>query len=360
MRYYGHSDSYRLRSDWIRHVKSTCSWRNWYPSNHGNSQSIRHFQDLQRNHWYIALEQLLYRKAWLSLPWTTRGSTIDRLDNCETVERLIPKRAFGLFSRVMHYAPFFKGISSLAVDGNEAVAVVKLAGNQPGQVVTKVLFDAVCQMDSPLDWLVYAKFMFTEGTQPIGDVFVCSSKREVVAMMAGVQSAKVDISKLRKSLMSANLDASPPQLQRSDPIPFNATSAVDVSSSGTKSTPGPPTPSEERVDTGIKEIISNYTGLHPADIPRDSVLVDLGIDSLSSIEFVAELLWNFGVELGAEELGDMTLDDLTQRLEKSTSSEAHTRVDTDTASGTILDASHMLPPSPLYENNSPIGPTAVP
>lgn len=346
-----------------------------------------------------------------NMPLTTYGrlveSTIDRLKDCETVERLMSKRAYGLFSRVMHYAPFFKGISSIAVDGNEAVAAIKLPENQPGRDesvvwrrcdtvhidafisvvglllnssdaasdeevliavgIERVVLTPACQMDSSLDWLVYSKFMFTEGTQPIGDVFVCTSNRKVVAIMAGVQFARVDISKLRKSLMTANSNGSAPQVQHSAPqlqhsnqVPFNTTSAVDVSSSGTKSTPGAPTPSEGDVDTGIKEIISNFTGLHPADIPRDSVLVDLGIDSLSSIEFAAEIHQTFGVELHSEELGDMTLDDLTRRLGKEPPSEAHDRVAADTSSRTKFDAGHMLPPSPLHETSSPMSPAAVP
>ncbi|KAF2816384.1 BcPKS16, polyketide synthase [Mytilinidion resinicola] len=319
-------------------------------------------------------------------------STINRLENCETVERLMSNRAYGLFRKVMEYAPYFKGITSIAVDRNEALAAVKLPEGQPGrdestswQRCDAVLIDAFisgiglllntsesasedevliavgiervvltpdCQMGTPHDWLVYSKFMFTEGTQPIGDVFVCSAKREVVAMMAGVQFAKLDMSKFRKSLMSANSSISPRQVQHSAPqVPHSdqrQLTTVDVSSSGTTSTLGGPTPSEGDVDTGIKEIISNFTGLHRADIPPDSVLVDLGIDSLSTIEFAAEIHQTFGIELLPEELGSMTLNDLNQRLGNSARREnqprgdSNTQVDTGNANGAEVDTGSMI------------------
>jgi acyl transferase domain-containing protein/SAM-dependent methyltransferase len=318
-------------------------------------------------------------------------SNIDKLQSSDNVERLMSKRAYGLFSKVMHYPPFFQGISSIALNGNEAVAAIKLPENQPRRDESAVwrrcdtvLIDAFisvvglllnssdaaseteiiiavgiervvltpgCQTDSPVDWLVYAKFMSMEGAQQIGDVFVCSPKREVVAMMVGVQFAKVDVSKMGKSLMSANASVSPPHLQQAVEAQLKRTTPADVSSSGTKST-GSPTLSEDCLDTEIKDIISNYTGLNTADIPQDVVLVDLGLDSLSSIEFVAEVQSNFRIELKPEELSAMTLDGLTRRLARSPLSESLTQVEADIAGGIMLNTARISPSTVQYENTS--------
>jgi acyl transferase domain-containing protein/SAM-dependent methyltransferase len=325
-------------------------------------------------------------------------SSINRLHSCETVERLMAKRAYGLFSKVMNYPPFFQGISSVTLDGNEAVAIVKLPENQPGRDesavwrrcdtvlidafisvvglllnssdaaseaeiiiavgIERVVLTPACQADLSVEWLVYAKFSSTEGTQHTGDVFVCSPKGQVLAMMVGVQFAKVDMTKMGKSLMAANATVSPPPLQRFDDVQFKRTSVVNVSRSSTKST-GAPTPSEDSLDTGIREIISNYTGLNVADIPQDVVLVDLGLDSLSSIEFVAEVQSNFGVDLKTQELSGMTLNDLIRRLAVNASSEAHIRVHVDDADEAISNVAPSLGSNALYGNGIFVDPKAA-
>jgi acyl transferase domain-containing protein/SAM-dependent methyltransferase/acyl carrier protein len=321
-------------------------------------------------------------------------SSINRVDTCQTVERLMKKRAYGLFSKVMHYAPFMQGISSIALEENEAVATVNVPENQPGREgsavwrrfdtahidnfisvvglllnssdiasseevliasgIESVVLTSACQADPPREWLVYAKYMATEGTQPVGDVFVCSSKREVVAIMTGVQFARVDISKLKKSLMSANGGVPSSQVERPEEVKFPSPHEEHLSSSSSKSS-GVPTPLEDSVDTGIREVISNYTGLNVADIPQDVVLVELGMDSLSSIEFVAELHSNFGIEVKSEELGDLTLDDLTRRLAGNVSTEAvniHVNI-----GGPRPNTTLPVPSNSHFEDSSPMAPS---
>ncbi|KAG9235756.1 hypothetical protein BJ875DRAFT_421478 [Amylocarpus encephaloides] len=323
----------------------------------------------------------LPRNAALLIYGRLVESSINRLYSCETGERLMAKRAYGLFTKVMHYAPFFKGITSMTVSGNEAVAVIKLPDNQPGRDeslvwrrcdtvlidafisvvglllnssdeasddevviasgIDRVVLTPACQADSSLDWLVYAKFLSTEGTQTIGDVFVCTPKREVVAMMAGVQFVKVDIFKMRRVLSSANATVSPPRLKQFDEVLIDK-SMEDASSSCTKQSSAP-TPSEGSLDTGVKEIISSYTGLDPLDIPIDVVLIELGIDSLSSIEFAAELRSSFGLDLRSDELVNLTLDGLTKLLANNVSDEYHSHIDNGAnKGGAVLESSTSL------------------
>jgi acyl transferase domain-containing protein/acyl carrier protein len=321
--------------------------------------------------------------------------SIDRVDNSQTVERLMTKRAYGLFAKVMHYDPFMQGISSIALNENEAVATVNVTGNQPGREesavwrrfdtvhidnfisvvglllnssdvasseevliasgIERVVLTSACQVDPPREWLVYVKFMAAEGTQPIGDVFVCSPKREIVAMMSGVQFARVDISKLKKSLLSAN--GSVPSLRPMKPEEEVRSSRGGeehflTSSSGSSDAP---TPSEDSTDKRIREVISNYTGMNVDDIPLDVVLVELGMDSLSSIEFVSELHSSFGIEVRSEELGDMTLDDLSRRLVGNKPTKAVNMQGN--ISGPTPNTSTPLTPNSLSENSSPINPS---
>ena len=64
----------------------------------------------------------------------------------------------------------------------------------------------------------------------------------------------------------------------------------------------------------IKELISNYTGLDPADIPADAVLIDLGIDSLSLMEFSDELNAAFESSISTVGLGQTSVENLTEMV----------------------------------------------
>ena len=291
-------------------------------------------------------------------------AAITRLQSCDTAERLMGKRAYGLFTKVMHYAPFFQGISSIIFNKSEALATVKLPANQPArdESLAWQRFDAVlldsfisvvglllnssdavsdeeiliamgidhidltpaCQSDLSTEWLIYAKFMPDERTAPIGDVFVYTPESKLVAVISGVKFARVKISSLRKSLLSANASNGPGASEASGEKPFrgadfplsrvkhnNEHLTADTDSTDT---PGDPTPSSETVTSRVKEIISNYTGLDPDDIPYDKVLVELGIDSLSTIEFIADIRADFGIELQTKEFSSLTLSELNQRL----------------------------------------------
>ena len=331
-------------------------------------------------------------------------STINKIEASETVERLKSKRVYGLFLRVMHYAPFFKGISSLAVDGDEAVASIKLPEDQPGRHdsvvwhrcdtvlidafistvglllnssdavsdeeiliavgIEQVILASACQMETRQDWLVYAKFASSQNAngQLIGDVYVCTSDHEVVAMMVGVQFAKVDVSKFKKMLLSANAMQAPAHVAQPSPKDYQVPAPATASRSATGSTSKPgtdiPTPPETNVSEGVKEIISNYTGLHPDDIPHNVVLVDLGIDSLSAIECAAEMQTAFGVEVASTDLGEMTLDDLIIHLGGQDSLTAPKDVSVPNA-GPPSTIRNGAPPTPPEDDDDSIEPTAA-
>ncbi|PYI06809.1 BcPKS16, polyketide synthase [Aspergillus sclerotiicarbonarius CBS 121057] len=312
---------------------------------------------------------------------STYGRLVDgaitRLHNCDSAERFMAQRAYGLFTKVMHYAPFFKGIRSMAVDGDEAIATIKLPEGQPGRKesptwtrcdavlidafisvvglllnssetaadgqiliavgIERVVMTTACQADTQRDWSVYTKFMSTDDTQLMGDVFVRSPDNQVVAMMSGVQFSKLDMVKLTRFLGAANASLSQPQqvslseqkhVQRATtaitaPVADLPVTNGSATTSVTASTAilTPPEEDHESPDTVIKELISNYTGLDPADILTDAALVDLGIDSLSLIEFSEELNAAFGSDISTVGLGQMSVDDLSVVLVKKSPSE---------------------------------------
>jgi hypothetical protein len=80
-------------------------------------------------HWY---HHVTSKRISLDL-WTVRGWQYRPLYSSDNIERHMAKRAYGLFTKVIYYAPFFKGISPMAVDGNETVAIIKLPDDQPGR-----------------------------------------------------------------------------------------------------------------------------------------------------------------------------------------------------------------------------------
>jgi acyl transferase domain-containing protein/SAM-dependent methyltransferase len=286
-------------------------------------------------------------------------SSIEGVRRSHDTERLKSKRAYGLFSKVMNYLPFFQGIKSLNLLESEAVAVVKFSDNQPyrddstvwrrcdtvlidnfvsvvglllnssgrasdteimiANAMDRVTLTAACKTTEPVEWLVYGAFRSTDFAQHLGDVYVCLPTGELVAMMVGVQFIKVDTTKMSKALTSANGGTPKDHSLRSIEIQAESASTMEVDSALTKSSLGAPTPCEDSTDVDIKGMISSYTGLSLDDIPHDGVLFDLGFDSLSIIEFASEVQQAYGTKLTQDQISSMTLDDLGVFLEaKST------------------------------------------
>ncbi|GLA95299.1 type I Iterative Polyketide synthase (PKS) [Aspergillus tubingensis] len=306
---------------------------------------------------------------------TTYGRLVDgaftRVQDCQAAERFMARRAYGLFSKVMHYAPFLQGIQSVVVDGNEAVATVKLPEGQPGRIesptwmrcdavlldslisvtglllntsenaaddqvliavgIERVILTTACLANFEGGWFVYTSIKSAGNNQFIGDVFVRSPERQVVAMMSGVRFNQLDKVKLGKFLGAANASVSWPQQPVSRPDRMPAQKAPDTAAmstvklpiiSDTESSPmtattAVTTPPEEKYrnpEIVIKELISNYTGLDPADIPADAVLIDLGIDSLSLMEFSDELNAAFESSISTVGLGQTSVENLTEMV----------------------------------------------
>jgi acyl transferase domain-containing protein/2-polyprenyl-3-methyl-5-hydroxy-6-metoxy-1,4-benzoquinol methylase len=286
-------------------------------------------------------------------------------------ERLMSKRAYSLFGRVVDYAPHFKAIRSVTLSEQEAVAAIRLPDEQPGRdettawkICDTVAVDAFIQVvgllmnsddsvaadevvvmvgqdrvvlspaarmhDPPEDWRVYARFGYGENRQPIGDVFVCTTQGDLVAIFTGCRFTKLPISKLEKMLDLASRQSAPPP--QSTVVPAQAlapsshtliaadSSRASMTTEGTgTSTPetcasSPPAQGNGELLLALRDMIAEYTGIRGSDTPDDKMLAELGVDSLASVELVGELSSKFGIDISAEDLGESTLRDLFRHL----------------------------------------------
>ena len=290
--------------------------------------------------------------------------TINQLDKKVNVEKLMSKRAYGLFAHVVHYEPFYRGISAITLDQSEAVATAKLPEHQPGRSNTtawrncdtptidtfiqvvgllmnssdlvsedqvmvavgidRVILSSACDMSEFKEWRVYAKFAPSHDSRSVGDVFVCSQTGEVVALLSGCRFTKLLISKLEKSLDSVNLTETPVVREplknefASVPrvMPREAfTPDSESLSSRTRFVNAEATALSAENDTALRRLISGYTGLRESDVAHDISLAELGLDSLSSVEMIDELTSKFGMEITSDELITATLETLLQRID---------------------------------------------
>jgi acyl transferase domain-containing protein/SAM-dependent methyltransferase len=300
---------------------------------------------------------------------------IEAADN-DDAERLMLKRAYSLFGRVVDYAPFFKAIRSVTLSGQEAVATIRLPDGQPGREETTawgicdtVAVDAFIQVvglvmnsddsvaadevvvmvgqdrvvlspaakmhDPPECWRVYARFGYGANRQPIGDVFVCTAQGDLVALFTGCRFAKLPIAKLEKMLDLANRTSPPPE-QKSALVPpapssrLLSTGTVSSSSSSASttssaddrgtitpasSTGSPPSQAKDAaLLLALRGMLAEYTGIGASEIPDDKMLAELGVDSLASVELVGELSSKFGIDISGEMLGESTIQDLLRHL----------------------------------------------
>ena len=298
------------------------------------------------------------------------GWPLDTLSSSESAEKLKSSRIYGLFAKVVQYAPFLKSISSIVVNGNEAMAAVKLTEEElhrdqstawhrydaalmdafisvagfllnssdlvsceHGMVavaIERTVVTAALDAQSPNPWHIYTKFASLDEYSATSDVFVYTSQRELVAMFSGVQFTKVTLSRLGKSL--SNLDSSANQHSARPAHDVFATSSAssDASSYAPSDDPlvatpvatpesqgkeGPTLRSERELN--LRKVLSEYIGTAETTIPLDVELVDLGIDSLSSMDLSSELEKSFGLLIDSFQLGQMTLMALLDRIGES-------------------------------------------
>ena len=281
---------------------------------------------------------------------------VNELQNRPNTEKLMCNRAYGLFSLVVHYADFLRGISHITLDKDEAIAdvdlsdaaqiafeestvtqycdtvtidtfiqVVGLLINSSTLVTSEDVYVAtgvdhismssVCDFHNRKSWTVYTKYTITGEGQAAGDVFVMTRTGALAMIITGAQFTKLPISKLERFLDSANAKPSPaiPMERKNLPQVSIETSETTSSATSAKGTETPPdmnnssrATTPDAIDDGaekrLRDIIASYTGLSPADIAHEADIGDLGVDSLAAVELAEELQTQFGKEITAEDL----------------------------------------------------------
>ncbi|KAH7142089.1 BcPKS16, polyketide synthase [Dactylonectria macrodidyma] len=285
------------------------------------------------------------------------SGAIDRIEHCEKgVERLMAKRAYDLFARVVDYSHCFRGIRSIVLHERESVATIRLPAEQPSreestawkmcdaitvdayiQVVgllmnssdvvasnevmvmvglDRAVISPKCDMNIPSkEWRVYVKFGFSYDQQPIGDVFVCTADGQLVALLCGCRFTKLLISRLERTLDVASSTSKREQSQRvnsSSTSTVSSPMAVDTDTPATSITSSTQPMSD--LHKALRDLTAEYIGIEGSDMPDENSLVDLGLDSLASLELVGELASKFHIKVSSDELGTKTLQDLYQEL----------------------------------------------
>ncbi|KAB8291846.1 hypothetical protein EYC80_006628 [Monilinia laxa] len=277
---------------------------------------------------------------------------IDELAKKPNTEKLMSKRAYGLFSTVVHYSDFLHGISNITMDGSQAIAEIELpsfpvevqestihhvcdtialdsfiqvagllinssshCSSEEVYVATGVdstiISSSSCDFENCKLWRVYAMFTPISSTQATGDIYVFTRDGKLVMTSTGVGFTKLLITKLEKMLAAANpkpLQEIPPE-RKHVPTLTPLTTLRSPTENDSRSSAdefdddGPPTPMDviAHIDS-LKNIIASYTGLSETEILDDANIGDLGVDSLAAVELAEELQTQFGKEIAAEDL----------------------------------------------------------
>ncbi|KAI9709676.1 MAG: hypothetical protein M1828_002375 [Chrysothrix sp. TS-e1954] len=287
------------------------------------------------------------------------GLISDRIDEIRSragSETLTSHRAYGLFSRVVHYANFFHGISRITLEKNEAIADVDIADdakiefdqstmtngcetvaidafiqvvglliNSSSMVshedvyvatgITSAVMSSECNFDQCRSWTVYAKYNVTGEGQAAGEVFVMTREGTLAMVITGAQFSRLSILKLERLLDSVNTKPV------SEPIKKGKVESLEPSPSSEDSSPGrsldgedrsgastPPSsvPSrgespDKKPDPGRRQtvfkLLSETTGAPVDSISGKPQLQELGIDSLSAVELKGDLEDAFDIEI---------------------------------------------------------------
>lgn len=297
------------------------------------------------------------------------AAQMQRLVSSSDTEKLQCDRAYKLFERVVEYSPCFKGIQSVQIGADEAVATVKLPETQPHlgddvRVTSWKICDAVAvdaavhvvgllintsvamsskdvavmvgihrtvispafSADAGSAWTVYASFSCAKDPQqPIGDVFVCSADGQLVAMFTGCAMTKLPVTRVEKMFDKAFSTARNTKAGTAGPEALTFSKSLDRESTRTETSRKMDTPTTGTQSSGpagqhansstiavLRDLVAECTGLDSSDIPTDSSLGIMGLDSLGSAELAEELHTKFGLTISSTGLLDITLLQLQQ------------------------------------------------
>ncbi|KAF2464017.1 BcPKS16, polyketide synthase [Lindgomyces ingoldianus] len=289
------------------------------------------------------------------------GKRMDSLADNADAERMLSRRAYSLFSRVVTYATFLEGISSITMSGAEAVAKIVTPPGQPGvdestavHICDSVTLDNFIQIvgllmntsdmigngevmvctgvDSSMiakgvnmvdcrSWKVHASYTPSGPSQAIGDVFAFSEDDSVVAAFTGCRFAKLEITRLERLLDPVNQVAGskPPEPKvQHHSVPPPPPAQLDINPGMTPDISSSPSsdgkPSSPPIENTLRQTLETYTGVAAVSILDDTILGDLGLDSLAATEMAEELQSSNQISIDSQELVYMSVKQLEQKI----------------------------------------------
>ncbi|KAJ3556703.1 hypothetical protein NPX13_g10080 [Xylaria arbuscula] len=274
---------------------------------------------------------------------------LEMMSSGDVDEILSHRNIYNIFSEIVEYSDEYRGLQKLVAHGNYSAGYVTKQNNaQPGAIDRAFMTEAVCQVGgiyvncmtgrAPSDiflatgierWIrspktqhsvaqpdayhVLASHHQSSDKTFLTDVFVYDvndgSLVEAVLGVSFVKVAKLTMQKLLTRL-------TPGLAQKSSAVAVSSTEPSAEAPTGqalqstspqmtlqmpalSKAKKGPPKPD---VAGKVKEILADLSGLEMHEIKPDSMLPDLGIDSLMGMEMAHEIEAAFKITLPEDEL----------------------------------------------------------
>lgn len=280
---------------------------------------------------------------------------IQQLSVDQRLESLRGERAYRLFSRIVNYSPIFRGISTFKVLDNEALAEIVVPDQlQTAESTTISVCDAVsldiflqvcglllnchescgddevflaigvdnvsaslaCNFAPGKSWTVYTTFVAVTETNARGDVWVLWPDGTLAVTLMGVHFTKtpsamlqrlLDSSNAKKEAKSVSQVATPPILAGS--VSSDGSSPISGASSQESGYSSQSSVDQmlSQEDNGkgvrtLKQILASHLGCSYDKVADNSIMSEMGVDSLAAIELADEFAARFGKEITATDL----------------------------------------------------------
>ena len=259
------------------------------------------------------------------------------------VEEIRGSMIYKVFSKVVQYADYYKGVRSVTVKDHEATARIKM----PGFSATSEFSKTVCHpmtIDNAIqvaglhvncfstsldkevfvsteinlvqlsqdflmanhenqEWAVYSNFAKTSEKEIVNDIFVFDIvTKNLVLMILGARFTKVLITSLTRLLNKANpiheTSSTPITVPQALPGPSSQQIATLLRDQEKSKLP----PMENRdIFPAVQDLLSKTADAPKAMVKRGSTPEDLGIDSLMVTEVLNDIKQSFGIEIPSED-----------------------------------------------------------
>ncbi|TGJ81029.1 hypothetical protein E0Z10_g7743 [Xylaria hypoxylon] len=308
----------------------------------------------RHSHGIIKLEDPVRWEAYQRLV----SNHLKELASKPGVETLMSTRAYGLFSQVVTYSDILRGISTIRMDGQQALAQIQVPEGYMGvdESTAVGLCDAValdtfiqvvgllinssdnntqgccfiatgienatlgneCNFLSTKSWTVYATYTMLKDQKAMGDVFILRQDHTIVGTILGVSFSNLSVDVLDNMLDGVNSPSLPKRSLRRVGHPCSPPRSISESStrdSGYSSHTLASPSNGKNSEGSLRKLVAAYTGANADNILADTPLSDLGLDSLAAVELASDINADFGLDIPSADLIKMNLQGLSAALD---------------------------------------------